>query len=183
MKRLNLAAGILVLGSTLILSGCVARTYSLTRGRVDQDTTTGNKGYLTGSAPADSGLADRKTTRTTRVVEIELGFPKKVKTTYAVNRPTTALDTESADSPAILDENTNSGFGSEKYTVSKNDTLQKISKKFYGTTKKWASIYNANKDTLKGPDKVYPGQVLNIPNAQGPKALSQEPGEAKENLK
>ncbi|MEI6631878.1 MAG: LysM peptidoglycan-binding domain-containing protein, partial [bacterium] len=51
----------------------------------------------------------------------------------------------------------------EKYTVGKNDTLQKISKEFYGTTKKWLKIYEANKALLKGPDKIYPGQVLSIP--------------------
>ena len=49
------------------------------------------------------------------------------------------------------------------YTVQKNDTLQKISYKFYNTTKRWNEIYAANKDILKGPDKIYPGQVLKIP--------------------
>ncbi|MCX7662077.1 MAG: LysM peptidoglycan-binding domain-containing protein, partial [Candidatus Omnitrophica bacterium] len=43
------------------------------------------------------------------------------------------------------------------------DTLQKISLKFYGTTKKWKRIFNANKDIIKSPDKIYPGQVINIP--------------------
>ncbi|MCM8781059.1 MAG: LysM peptidoglycan-binding domain-containing protein, partial [Candidatus Omnitrophica bacterium] len=51
----------------------------------------------------------------------------------------------------------------ERYTVQPQDTLQKISQKFYGTTKKWNKIYEANKDTLKSPDKIYPGQILEIP--------------------
>jgi len=49
------------------------------------------------------------------------------------------------------------------YVVEKGDTLQKISKKFYGTTKKWKKIYEANKDILKDPDKIRPGQKLVIP--------------------
>lgn len=49
------------------------------------------------------------------------------------------------------------------YKVRKGDTLQKISRHFYGTTKKWHLLYKANRDKLKGPDKVYPGQVLVIP--------------------
>ena len=49
------------------------------------------------------------------------------------------------------------------YKAKKGDTLQKISRRFYGTTKKWPLIYGANKNVLKGPDKVYPGQVLIIP--------------------
>lgn len=51
------------------------------------------------------------------------------------------------------------------YKVGKGDTLQKISRKFYGTTKKWPLLYKANRDRLKTPDKVYPGQVLVIPEA------------------
>ncbi|MDD5574911.1 MAG: LysM peptidoglycan-binding domain-containing protein, partial [Candidatus Omnitrophica bacterium] len=49
------------------------------------------------------------------------------------------------------------------YTVMPNDTLQKISQKFYGTSKRWKVIYDANKDVLKSPDKIYAGQVINIP--------------------
>ena len=50
------------------------------------------------------------------------------------------------------------------YVVRKGDTLQKISKKFYGTTKKWRRIYKANRKTLsKGPDKIQPGMQLVIP--------------------
>ena len=51
------------------------------------------------------------------------------------------------------------------YTVRKADTLQKISLQFYGTTKKWPLLYQANQDKLKGPDKIKPGQVLVIPEA------------------
>jgi nucleoid-associated protein YgaU len=51
------------------------------------------------------------------------------------------------------------------YKVAKGDTLQKISRKFYGTTKKWPLLYKANRDKLKTPDKVYPGQILVIPEA------------------
>lgn len=51
----------------------------------------------------------------------------------------------------------------ETYTVEKGDTLQKISKKFYGTTRQWKKIYEANKELLKSPDTIRPGQTLNIP--------------------
>jgi nucleoid-associated protein YgaU len=49
------------------------------------------------------------------------------------------------------------------YTVQKGDTLEKISQRFYGTTKKWRRIYDANRAVLKSPDRVYPGQKLQIP--------------------
>ncbi|MFC1666240.1 LysM peptidoglycan-binding domain-containing protein [Candidatus Omnitrophota bacterium] len=49
------------------------------------------------------------------------------------------------------------------YIVKKGDTLQKISQAVYGTTKKWNKIYEANKDVLKNPDSINPGQKLVIP--------------------
>lgn len=49
------------------------------------------------------------------------------------------------------------------YTVQKNDTLQRISQKFYGTTRKWQIIYEENKSVIKNPDKVYPGMKIQIP--------------------
>lgn len=50
------------------------------------------------------------------------------------------------------------------YVVKKGDTLQKISKQFYGTTRKWRAIYEANRDVLKGgPDDLTVGAKLKIP--------------------
>jgi len=49
------------------------------------------------------------------------------------------------------------------YTVQKGDTLSKISKQYYGDANKYMRIFEANKDKLKDPDKIQPGQVLTIP--------------------
>ena len=49
------------------------------------------------------------------------------------------------------------------YTVQAGDTLSKISKQFYGNANDYMKIFNANKGTLTDPDKIKPGQVLNIP--------------------
>jgi nucleoid-associated protein YgaU len=49
------------------------------------------------------------------------------------------------------------------YTVQAGDTLSKISKQFYGNANDYMKIFNANKDKLKDPDKIQPGQQLNIP--------------------
>ena len=49
------------------------------------------------------------------------------------------------------------------YVVEKGDTLQGISDKVYGTTKKWKEIYEANRDVLESPDMIRPGQKLVIP--------------------
>ena len=184
MDRFKLA-GICVLASTLALSGCVARTYNLTRDRVDQElsSTSGNRGYLMGQAPEPK---ERKTTRTTRVFELELGRTNKTQTSCPAITP---LASETIEEPSMVQETqtetqaeeTNLSF--EKYTVAKNDTLQKISNKFYGTTKKWMRIYNANKNVLSGPNKLYPGQILNIPSGTKLNIENQKMLEPTENLK
>ncbi|MBP7836332.1 MAG: LysM peptidoglycan-binding domain-containing protein [Candidatus Omnitrophica bacterium] len=180
MKNKNVF-GFLTLASVLILSGCVARTYSMTKDRVDQSLESGNRGYLTGKAPAQSA-AERKDNREIRVFEFELGRSYKTKKSVAA-------PAASASEVVVMQESfvseplPEASLTSQKYVVGKNDTLQKISKKFYGTTKKWTKIYEANKDVLKGPDKVYPGQTLNIPDAAEMKPAAETLSEPKENLK
>lgn len=53
----------------------------------------------------------------------------------------------------------------QTYTVKKGDSLSRIAKHIYGDASKWKLIYEANKDTIKNPDLIYPDQVLNIPQA------------------
>lgn len=173
-------------GLSLLLTGCVVRTYPLTKDRVDQGLD-GNRGYLKGAAPA--GIEkERPSTRTTRVIEIELHSPikfDKAPRLETKEQPAPVMETQEEitqegnrgylTQSAVPEEADTEAVSFEKYTVSKGDTLQKISKKFYGTTKKWNKIFEANMDTLKAPDRIRPGQILNIPT-QGMK-------ETKENLK
>ena len=49
------------------------------------------------------------------------------------------------------------------HEVKPGDTLSKIAKQEYGDANKWSKIFEANKDILKDPDKIYPGQQLKIP--------------------
>lgn len=50
------------------------------------------------------------------------------------------------------------------YTVVAGDSLSKIAKRFYGKANVWKKIYEANRDIIKNPDLIHPGQVLKIPN-------------------
>jgi nucleoid-associated protein YgaU len=49
------------------------------------------------------------------------------------------------------------------YTVVAGDSLSKIAKREYGDASKWHRIYEANRDQIKNPDLIHPGQVLNLP--------------------
>ena len=50
------------------------------------------------------------------------------------------------------------------HTVVSGDSLSKIAKKYYGDAMKYNEIFEANKPMLKDVNKIYPGQVLRIPN-------------------
>jgi len=50
------------------------------------------------------------------------------------------------------------------YTVVAGDNLSKISKAHYGDANKYMKIFEANKPMLSHPDKIFPGQVLRIPD-------------------
>ena len=43
------------------------------------------------------------------------------------------------------------------------DSLSKISKKLYGDANQWKRIFEANRDQIKNPDLIHPGQQLKIP--------------------
>ena len=49
------------------------------------------------------------------------------------------------------------------YTVKRGDTLWGIAKKYYGNGAEYSRIFNANRDKIKNPNLIYPGQVLTVP--------------------
>jgi nucleoid-associated protein YgaU len=56
-----------------------------------------------------------------------------------------------------------SATATDSYTVQSGDTLWKIATQFYGDGTKYVKIFEANKNILKDPDHIYPGQELVIP--------------------
>ena len=50
------------------------------------------------------------------------------------------------------------------YTVQKGDSLWKIAQEKLGSGNKWNEIYQANKDSIQDPNRIYVGQVLHIPD-------------------
>ena len=51
------------------------------------------------------------------------------------------------------------------YVVQKGDSLSKIAKREYGDANDWPRIFEANRDIIKDPDLIHPGQTLKIPPA------------------
>ncbi len=167
--------------AVLFAAGCgiKAETYVMTKQRVGiEKPANANAGYLTGP-----GKYQEPEKKTRKVYVLELSKPASGADQQA----------RAADSKTIVEKTIEAipavegvGLASAKggsasggkditaaspavsgpattYTVQKDDTLQKIAKKVYGSYSKWVKIYDANRDKLKNPNYVKPGAVLTIP--------------------
>jgi nucleoid-associated protein YgaU len=82
------------------------------------------------------------------------------------NREKIILALGNVEGIGCVDDNitvTNPEPESRFYTVQSGDSLSKISKEMYGDPMKYNAIFDANRPMLEHPDKIYPGQVLRIP--------------------
>ena len=157
LKLIYQATLLSILG--LFLCGCGSsginiKTYAQDRPRVDQDISgMDNAGYIGGSMQS-STLAERKKTRKVYVMEVSKGAGN-IK----------PIEDEEISPGASKDQTAGAAKTEHlvEYTVEKDDTLQKISQKFYNSYSKWTRIYEANKPVIPNPDRIKPGTVLQIP--------------------
>jgi nucleoid-associated protein YgaU len=47
--------------------------------------------------------------------------------------------------------------------IKRGDNLWRLSRTWYGKGKRWATLYTANKDQIRNPRWIYPGQVFMVP--------------------
>ncbi len=162
--------------------GVETRAYIADRDRVDQKMEGGNFGYVNGTPkPPDLSKMSKKRkvyvlefTKNPEVTPEELrkGAPpvqpvtinvpeRRHRSAAPTPEPTPAPTPSYRDNPPA--EETSSKAAVTEYVIQKNDTLQKISKKVYGTYKKWYQIYEANKDILTDPNRIKPGLTIRIP--------------------
>ena len=55
------------------------------------------------------------------------------------------------------------GSKSEYYVIESGDTLSKLAKKYYGNAMDYPKIFEANREVIKDPDKIFVGQKIRIP--------------------
>lgn len=99
----------------------------------------GNRGYIIGGPP--KRLAEEKGMGALEVETVTIKEePLEIEPTKLPEKPTT-------------------------HVVKKGECLWYIAgyEEIYGNPLKWPLIYKANKDKIKDPDLIYPGQVLTIP--------------------
>ncbi|RUS60917.1 peptidoglycan-binding protein LysM [Pseudorhodobacter sp. E13] len=65
----------------------------------------------------------------------------------------------------VQDDVPDAGAAPVFHEVKKGDTLSAIAKKTLGNANRYNEIFEANRPMLSHPDKIYPGQMLRIPQA------------------
>ena len=51
----------------------------------------------------------------------------------------------------------------EYYIIKKGDTLSAVAKQFYGKPNDYPRIFEANREVIKDPNLIFPGQKIRIP--------------------
>ncbi|MFH0754284.1 MAG: LysM peptidoglycan-binding domain-containing protein [Candidatus Omnitrophota bacterium] len=162
----------MALGLIIFLSGCVtAKTYVINKPRVDQEI---------------PGMPQQGPVKTRKVVVVEVIEKDKAGAVQVVAPvvasvvvPAVDHDSDGVVEPKVTAEEKDFSLPKsavpqvkaepvlvipQEYVVVKDDTLQKISKKVYGTYGKWTKIYDANRDVLKDPNFLKSGVKLKIPS-------------------
>lgn len=80
--------------------------------------------------------------------------PSEVASTDAANAPSTTGAVQSAN-PIVTKLNT--------LEVQRGDNLWRISRKIYGAGVRYSTIYEANSDQIRDPNRIYPGQIFVMP--------------------
>ena len=81
--------------------------------------------------------------------------------------PTLALAVQSEAPPELRSD------APDRHVVVKGDTLWDISGKFFKDPWKWQYIWGMNKDTIKDPHWIYPGDVVALDRASGTLRIGQ----------
>jgi nucleoid-associated protein YgaU len=70
---------------------------------------------------------------------------------------------ERVDDRLSIDSTPDTDWSPNFYTVQSGDSLSKIAKAQYGDASKWQALFDANREVIKNPDLIYPGQQIRIP--------------------
>jgi nucleoid-associated protein YgaU len=106
--------------------------------------------------------------------EVPFNVPDKVVTASMPAQATSSKgpDTAASQQPAAAVSTALQGGGSPSAvvvpkitttTVSRGDSLWRISRLTYGAGTRYPTIYRANREKIRNPDLIYPGQIFVLP--------------------
>lgn len=117
------------------------------------------KGKLRGNAEEREGKLHFKGTVATEAEKNEIWNAIKTIPTWQKD---VVADIQVTGGPAPAAPAAPAAAG-KTYTVKAGDTLSKIAKEHLGSANAYMKIFELNRDQLKDPDKIKPGQVLRLP--------------------
>ena len=90
---------------------------------------------------------------------------EKAAQTAAIEKPKTITTDKPAEKKPVAKNKTTTdkNIYTVKYFETNKDCLWRISQKVYNDPSLWTRIYMANRDKIKNPDLIFPGQKLVIP--------------------
>jgi len=71
--------------------------------------------------------------------------------------------TDAAGSSKPVDAPVSGEATTEFYVIQPGDTLSKIAKRVYGDAMQYPKIFEANKEVIEDPDKIFVGQKIRLP--------------------
>jgi nucleoid-associated protein YgaU len=100
------------------------------------------------------------------VVAVAPEAPKAEETAAAAEPSAADKPAANADAPAAQDAATAPALQKVDTSViiRRGDSLWRISRRIYGRGVRYSTIYLANKDAVKNPNRIWPGQVMMIPD-------------------
>ena len=98
-------------------------------------------------------------------LDLSVSITMKEYRNYGTKAMNFIIEKES-EIPVVTDEATDRQGEPKQvntYTVVSGDCLWNIAKKCLGNGGRWNEIHALNKDKISNPNKIFPGQVLNLP--------------------
>ncbi len=119
-----------------------------------------------GAAPQASRVTEREKRLAQRIKELNteiLALRREVRMlTSAATSPKPRPGTAAPARPPVA-KTTPATSAARMYLVREGDTLSRISRKFYGTSRYWEKLRDANTPVLHGSDRLVPGMRLRLP--------------------
>ena len=77
----------------------------------------------------------------------------------------TGAVTSRLETPFLREQITEGELGDNQLTVQTGNNLWKLAESVYGAGTRYTLIYQANRDSIRDPDLIYPGQIFRLPDA------------------
>lgn len=117
--------------------------------------------YLDGALTLETRAADDSSWRAIAGSAIAPG----VYTLRVDQLDETGAVTSRIETPFLREQIVEGGLGDNQLTVQTGNNLWKLAEGIYGAGTRYTLIYQANRDAIRDPDLIYPGQIFKLPDA------------------